>query len=127
MIETQRLILRPYELADYAPYCGMVCGVTPDSFPSAQPISREDAWHRVMRYAGHWALLGFGLFAVIEKASGNYVGETGLADFHRGMGSDFDGSDEAAWYFVADRHRQGYAYEAAQAAHEWHAGRRGPH
>lgn len=55
-------------------------------FPSRQPISREEAWHRLMRYAGHWALLGYGNFAVIEKSSGQYVGETGLWDAHRGMG-----------------------------------------
>jgi RimJ/RimL family protein N-acetyltransferase len=124
MIETDRLILRPYELADYESYCAMVCDVTPESFPSAQPISREEAWHRILRCAGHWTLLGFGLFAVLDKATRRYIGETGLSDVHRGMGADFDSSDEAGWYFVASERRRGYGFEAAEAAHTWHSGRR---
>lgn len=120
MIETERLFLRPYELADYEPYCLMVCDPTTNRFPGRQPVSREEAWHRVMRYAGHWALLGYGMFAVIERASGRYIGETGLGDFHRGMGADFDGSAEASWYLVAHSHGRGFGLEAAQAVHAWY-------
>lgn len=90
-------------------------------FPSRQPISREEAWHRLTRYAGHWALLGYGNFAVIEKSSGQYVGETGLWDAHRGMGDDFDGYDEAGWFIASRVHGSGYAFEAADAAHRWYA------
>src|SRR3546814_17524593 len=58
-----------------------------------QPLSPEEAWNRLLRYAGHWTLLGYGIFAVVEKASGRFIGETGIADFHRGLGDDFDQAD----------------------------------
>src|SRR3546814_19996070 len=67
-----------------------------------QPLSPEDAWNRLLRYAGHWTLLGYGIFAVVEKASGRFIGETGIADFHRGLGDDFDQAGEAAYVFCAD-------------------------
>src|SRR3546814_2786705 len=44
-----------------------------------QPLSPEDAWNRLLRYAGHWTLLGYGIFAVVEKASGRFIGEIGRA------------------------------------------------
>lgn len=125
MIETDNLILRRYGLEDYEPYCAMVCDPNAPSFPSRQLISREEAWHRLMRYTGHWSLLGYGVFAVIEKVTGQYIGETGLADFHREMGENFDGFDEAAWYIAHTSHRRGYGFEAARAAHSWYLDRRG--
>lgn len=121
MLQTERLIVRPYRLEDYEPYVAMVSDPELD-FPSRQSVSPEEAWHRVMRYAGHWALLGYGNFAVIEKCSGQYVGETGLWDAHRGMGEDFDGYDEAGWFFASGVHRRGYAFEAAHATHVWYEG-----
>jgi RimJ/RimL family protein N-acetyltransferase len=88
-------------------------------FIGAPSVSREDAWNRLLRYAGHWSLLGFGLFAVFEKASGQFIGEVGHADFHRGLGERFDGFPEAAWILVRSAHGQGFASEAVLAAHKW--------
>jgi RimJ/RimL family protein N-acetyltransferase len=120
MIETERLTLRPYRLEDYDAYIAVVADPALD-FPSRQPVSREEAWHRVLRYAGHWALLGYGNLAVVERRTGQYVGETGLWDAHRGMGEDFDLYDEAGWFFAARVHGSGYGLEAADAAHRWYA------
>lgn len=125
MIETERLVLRPYTLADYDPYTAMCSDPAVVRYMGGQPLSPEDAWNRVLRYAGHWALLGYGIFAVIEKASGRFFGETGIADFHRGLGDGFDQVGEAAWVFCSDIHGRGYASEAAQAAHDWFAERMG--
>ncbi len=127
MIETDRLTLRPYSLADYQPYLTMCSEIEVMRFLGGQPISPEEAWHRVMRYAGHWSLLGYGIFAVFEKSTGDYVGETGIADYHRGLGEGFDEAGEASWVFSAKVHGRGYALEAAEAAHHWftsHTGRR---
>src|SRR3546814_10368251 len=87
MFETPRLILRPHNLGDFEPYCAMNSDPDVLRFIAAAPLSREDAWNRLLRYAGHWALLGSGLSAVIEKQTGRYVGETGLAAFQRGLGA----------------------------------------
>lgn len=81
--------------------------------------SREDAWHRLLRYAGHWSLLGFGMFAVCERATNQFIGEVGLADFQRGLGDDFDGVAEAAWVFTRRSHGKGFALEAMTAALKW--------
>src|SRR5262245_35851362 len=124
MIETERLLLRPYRLEDYEPYLAMVSDPDLD-FPSRQLITPEEAWHRLMRYVGHWTLLGYGNFAIIEKVTGEYVGETGLWDAHRGMGEDFDEYDEAGWFIARQSHGRGFAFEAAEAAHNWYEGFRG--
>ena len=66
-----------------------------------------------MAMAGAWAIQGFSMFSVIEKASGRWIGRLGpwrpggLAG-HRGR----LGPASAAW-------GQGYATEAASAAIDW--------
>ena len=83
------------------------------------PPSAEDCWQRLLRYAGHWALCGFGVFAVEERATGRLVGEAGLAGFARGLGARFDEAPEAAWVFHPHAHGKGFATEAVEAAHGW--------
>jgi len=125
MIRTDRLDLRPYELADWEAYLAMSNDPEVTRFPPGKPLSAEDAWNRILRYAGHWAVLGYGMFAVIEATSGRYIGETGLSDSRRGMGPDFDGFDEASWYFSAAAQGRGYAFEASSAAHQWYGQHKG--
>jgi RimJ/RimL family protein N-acetyltransferase len=76
-----------------------------------------------LRYAGHWSLLSHGIFAVIERDTGEYVGETGIADFRRGLGKNFDGFGEASWTFSSRVHGLGFAFEATEAAHKWYIDR----
>ncbi len=125
MLETPRLILRPYTLDDFEPFCAMTSDPDVLRFIGRQPLSREDVWGRLLRYAGHWALLGHGIFAVIEKETGLFVGETGLADCRRGLGAQFDGVGEAAWVFARRAQGLGYGTEAAAAAHRWYDGTQG--
>lgn len=121
MIETARLILRPYGISDFDAFVRLVGDAAFMSLFDDKPLPREEAWHRLLRYAGHWALLGFGLFAIFERETGRHVGETGLADFHRGLGPAFDTFPEAAWVISSAHHGKGYASEAAGAAHDWFA------
>lgn len=120
MIETDRLTLRPYNTNDFDAYLKMVSDPSVVRFLGGQPMPAEDAWNRLLRYAGHWAYFDFGMFAVFETSSGRFIGETGLADFHRGLGHDFDGVGEAAWVFTSESQGRGYAYEAAMAALKWY-------
>jgi RimJ/RimL family protein N-acetyltransferase len=83
------------------------------------PMAPDESWARLLRQAGHWALRGYGVFAIQEKSTGLLVGETGFADFHRGFGGDFDPFPEACWSIRSDRHGRGYATEAAAAALAW--------
>jgi RimJ/RimL family protein N-acetyltransferase len=60
------------------------------------------------------------MFASIRKDTGEYIGETGIANYRRGLGDSFDKFGEAGWIFSGLVHGQGYAFEAAQAAHKWY-------
>lgn len=119
MITTERLILRKHTLQDADPVFQLATDPAVLQFIRGLPASREEAWHRLLRYAGHWSLLGFGMFAVVERATNRFIGEVGLADFQRGLGDNFDGVPEAAWVFKESAHGQGFALEAMTAALHW--------
>lgn len=124
MIDTDRLLLRPHTLQDTASIFQLATDPAVSQFIRGLPVSHEEAWQRLLRYAGHWSLLGFGMFAVFERATGQFIGEVGLADFQRGLGPDFDGTPEAAWLFTGASHGRGYAWEAMTAALAWLDGQR---
>lgn len=119
VIETERLLLRQHRFSDFDAWCAMFSDPIVLRFVGAQPISREDMWNRLLRYTGHWTLFGSGIFAIVDKRTGALLGETGFADFHRGLGPTFDPAPEAAWALVSAAHGKGYAKEAATAAHAW--------
>lgn len=119
MIETDRLILRPHTLEDYEGMTAMFGDPAFFRLSGISPQSREDVWHRLLRYHGHWSAFGWGLFAIIDKTTGQFIGETGLADFHRGLGEPFDPFPEAAWALMPSVQGKGYALEAVTAAHGW--------
>jgi RimJ/RimL family protein N-acetyltransferase len=119
MIDTERLILRRHTLQDTDLVFQLASDRAVLQSIGGGPPSREDAWHRLLRYAGHWSLLGFGMFAVVERATHQFIGEVGLADFQRGLGGNFDGVPEAAWVFTGQSHGKGFALEAMTAALDW--------
>jgi len=119
MINTERLILRKHTLDDLDSLFQLASDPAVLQFLHSAPPTREEAWNRLLRYAGHWSLQGFGMFAVIERATNQFIGEVGLADFGRGLGDDFDGAAEAAWVFKGDSHGKGFALEAMTAALDW--------
>jgi RimJ/RimL family protein N-acetyltransferase len=45
--------------------------------PNGQPMTRADAWRSLAIQIGHWQLRGFGMFAVIERATNDFVGRIG--------------------------------------------------
>ena len=118
-IETARLHLRPHRITDLAARAAMTAEPMTMRFVGG-PQDREENFSRILRYAGQWALLGRGLFAMEERDSGHLVGEVGLANFNRGLGEDFDIFPEAAWIVAASAAGKGYATEAMNAAIVWH-------
>lgn len=126
MIETERLILRPHKLSDFEDLCAMFSDPEVIRYVGGVTLPKEEVWNRLLRYHGHWSVLGYGLFAIVEKSSGRFLGDTGFADFHRYLGSEFDPFPEAAWILTSGAHGKGYAFEAASAAHEWFDARHQP-
>lgn len=118
-LDTQRLILRMYDLDDFPAYAEMTAD--PESFRYSErgAMSSDEAWTRMLRHSGHWALLSYGIFAIEEKESGRFVGEAGFGDFRRGLGPAFDGPPEGAWAISGWAQGRGYATEAAEAALGW--------
>ncbi|UAK23950.1 GNAT family N-acetyltransferase [Sphingomonas nostoxanthinifaciens] len=122
---TQRLRLRPHRLDDLAGRAAMVAEPsTMHHVGGAQDAEENHA--RILRYAGHWALRGFGAFAIEEQESGRFAGECGLAFFHRGLGDDFDHSPEAMWLLAGWAEGHGFAYEAMSGVIDWHDRHREP-
>ena len=73
----------------------------------------------MLRYAGHWALLGFGYWVVEEKSTGAFAGEVGFADYHRTLAPPLRAGPETGWVLASPFHGRGYATEAVRAALQW--------
>lgn len=118
-LETDRLILHGHSLADFEECVAMWADPLVTRYIGGRPSSEEEVWARVLRYAGLWALLGFGYWVVRERASGRFVGEVGLADFRRDLTPALGRDPEVGWALAAWAHGRGFATEAVRAAVEW--------
>ncbi len=118
-VETERLILRPPRAEDFEAYLEMCADPETFRFSERGPMSSDEAWTRLLRHAGHWSLLGHGLFTIIDKASGRFAGEAGLGDFRRNIGAGYDRAPEAGWATAPWARGRGYATEAMAAALAW--------
>jgi RimJ/RimL family protein N-acetyltransferase len=83
------------------------------------PSTEQQTWSRMLAYAGLWAYLGFGYWAIEEKASGTFAGDLGFADFHRDISPAMKGVPELGWALATRMHGRGYATEAVRAALAW--------
>ena len=119
---TERLTLRPHRRDDFRELYALWSDPEVTRFISG-PSSEEDAWARLMRYAGHWALQGYGYWAARETATGRFVGDVGFADHRRTLVPALDGAPEAGWVLATWSHGRGFATEAVRAAQAWAATR----
>ena len=83
------------------------------------PMPREAVWGKLLRYAGHWLWLGYGYWAIEEKATGALIGEVGFADGKREMEPSLEGMPEIGWALAPQAHGKGVGTEAVQAALAW--------
>ena len=118
-IETERLILRGFEIGDFDDYHALSSDSETFRFSERGPLSSDETWSRMLRHVGHWALMKYGLLTIEEKESGRFVGETGLGDFRRQLRPDFDSAPEASWSVASWARGQGFATEASRAAIGW--------
>lgn len=119
ILETERLLLRGHHVEDFHECASMWADPDVVAQISGVPSTNEQSWSRLLRYAGHWRLLGFGYWVVEAKADGSFLGEVGLADYHRDTEPDLKGKPEAGWVLKAQAHGHGYATEAVLAMLRW--------
>jgi RimJ/RimL family protein N-acetyltransferase len=93
--------------ADVTPFIGGV------AVPAASEV-----WLRLLRYAGHWSLLGFGFWAVRERARGASSASRlrGHAPRHPAR---LRRRAEVGWALASWAHGRGFATEAVRAALAW--------
>lgn len=118
VLETERLRLRRHELSDLDASAAMWADPEVARFIGGSPSSREESWGRLLRYVGHWQLLGHGFWLIEDKASGAFIGEGGWGTFKREIEPRFD-APEQGWALVTAAHGKGYAHEAMRAALDW--------
>ncbi len=119
MIQTERLKLRAHCLDDFEPLAAMWADPDVVRHISGKPSSRDESWARLLRYCGHWKLLGFGYWAVELKDEPGFVGDVGFADWKRDIAPSLEGVPEAGWVFSPMVHGRGVASEAVQAVIAW--------
>ncbi len=119
ILETDRLRLREHRLDDFAASAAMWADPIVTRYIGGKPLSPEEAWGKMLRYAGLWSLLGYGYWAVEERASGDFAGELGFADLKRDIEPSLGDVPELGWALVSRFHGKGYATEAVRAALAW--------
>jgi len=116
---TARMVLRGHRREDFDDCAVMWGDAAVTRFIGGKPSTREQAWARLLRYVGHWTLLGFGYWVVHERASGRFVGEVGFANFKRDLVPPLGDAPEMGWVLAPWCVGRGFATEAAQAALGW--------
>lgn len=118
-IHTERLTLRAHRLDDFADACAMWSDPDVTRFIGGVPSTEQQVWSRMLSYAGHWALLGFGYWVVEEAATRTFIGEIGFANFKRDIEPEMREVPEIGWAFAVRAHGKGFATEAVRAAVAW--------
>lgn len=119
VIETARTILRAHRLEDFDAYVAMWADPVVTRFIGGKPRTREESWMRFLRHAGLWSLLGYGFWAIEEKATGRFVGEAGFHDLKRDMVPPIEGIPEAGWALAPAVHGAGLATEVVGRVLAW--------
>ncbi len=107
-LETPRFLLREYRETDFEDFSAFYD--TERSRFIGGPLTREMAWRGLATHLGHWALRGYGFWAVEDKATGAFCGHVGLW-FPEGWYAP-----EIGWVMMQHAEGRGVAYEAALAA-----------
>lgn len=111
-IGTARLWLRPPQLSDFDGFAQMLGNEEAARHIGGQ-APRAAAWRRFLQQPGAWAVQGFGMFSVLDKATGEWLGQAGPWRPEGWPGN------EIGWAFRREAWGQGFATEAATAAIDW--------
>ncbi len=118
-LETNRLVLKSVELDLFEQQYAFMGDPRVMAFiGGGKPRTRQESWMKFCQSAGMWTLLGYGYWAMTDRATGAMIGMGGLGRFERGI-AELDGHPEAGWAFSADSWGRGLATEAMAAVLGW--------
>jgi len=118
-VNTARLLLRPHCPEDFADCAAMWADPEVTRHIGGRPFTAEEVWARLLRYAGHWSLHGWGYWVARIRDTGEFVGELGFADFRRALDPPFGDAPEIGWALAPSAQGRGLAREAVEAALRW--------
>jgi RimJ/RimL family protein N-acetyltransferase len=111
ILETERLVMRPLAGDDFVDYAAMLADPqVVDGLAETVGSSPDEAWRSLAIFIGHREIRGFSHWALIEKATGRFVGRAGPWQPHGfpGLG--------VGWCLAREHWGKGYATEAARAS-----------
>lgn len=112
VLTTPRLLMRPPQERDFPAFAEMMADAQHVRFiGGAAP--RGTAWRHWATLAGSWTLRGFGMFSLIERATGAWIGRVGPWQPEGWPGR------EVGWGVIRAAGGRGFALEAATAAIDW--------
>ncbi|MEV7009283.1 GNAT family N-acetyltransferase [Streptosporangium sp. NPDC051022] len=112
-METERLIMRRWRRADREPFAALNADLeVMEHFPA--PLGREQSDALVDRIEAGFDEHGYGLWALELRATGEFIGFTGLA--WQTFEAPFTPALEIGWRLARPAWGYGYAREAAAAA-----------
>lgn len=111
-IETERLLLRLPCAEDFDGYAELMADADAARYIGGH-MPRPAAWRKFLQQPGAWLIQGFGMFSVVEKASGQWLGQLGP------WKPDGWPGNEIGWAFRRSAWGRGYATEAAFVAIDW--------
>lgn len=111
-LETERLILRLPQASDFEGYAELYADEDAARHIGGA-LPRAAAWRKFLQMPGAWAVQGFAMFSVVDKASGQWLGQLGPWQPEGWPGT------EVGWSFRRAAWGCGYATEAAAAAIDW--------
>lgn len=117
VIETTRLVLRRIEEGDAAEHYRLL-----NTPPMMEHLGGQLELHEIeakhAKAMASFARDGFGFMLVVEKATGELVGNCGMKRVDHPNAPN-QGDFEIGWVVRDDRWRRGYAAEAVRAIMEW--------
>jgi RimJ/RimL family protein N-acetyltransferase len=113
-LDTERLVMRGFRDDDQERWAAIRADdEVMRSLGRDGGIAPDEAWREMAMLAGHWALKGFGHWALEERSSGALIGNAGLF-----FPPDWPAL-EVGWTVARPRWGEGFAGEAARAAARW--------
>ncbi|QHQ35748.1 GNAT family N-acetyltransferase [Algicella marina] len=110
-IETDRVILRAPKESDIADETSFFA--SDESRFVGGPMTAELTWRAIASVLGHWALRGYGFWALEERSTGAYLGRSGL------WKPEGWPEEEIGWTLMPHARGRGFATEAGRRAREY--------